>query len=454
MSFQTPATNVTPAPLGRPVLPLALGLLLLAACALAADDGPRVVAAERGLLQQVASAAAGADKTTVTLFSDGFEDGFPGTAWQVTGLPGGPTWGRWTCWSSSGSYSVGCAAAGTPGIACGENYPSNMNVWMVHGPFSLADASFLSATFEATVDLNTVPDQDSFYVGASTDGEQYVGTYYEGTTSGVASLDLTDYLGEAQVWVAFYFESDESSGLPNGAQVDDVALLVESSAVPTSTLALAHEAGQGGATASVPLSLDNEVAVKAWQLDVIFDPEVAEFTGIQASGRGAAMTTDSTEIGPGQVRVLAYLDGAAQLEPGTGEVASLSFDLVGASGTSTPLTPTEAVLSGVDAESLPVEVVAGSLTVETGNGVPLVHLAALPNPGRPRHVQVLVTVVNGSGSAPSVTANGSAVNLQAVTGDVYRGDLHLADTTASVTIQASDTNANGTGDNQVTLTFD
>lgn len=416
------------------------------------DDGTRrFVAAERGVPAPERGRGALGDRAEVVLFSDDFEGTFPGTAWSVNTNPAGPGWGRWSCWSTSGSFSVGCAENGTGAIGCGDSYPDGMETWMLHGPFSLASSTYESAAFRVQLNLDSESDHDEFYIGYSTDGSSFQGLFYSGAQVGRVELDLAGVMGEEQVWVACVFRSDTGTARPNGAQVDDAELVVETDAA--NELALGETQGPSGSVVSVPLQLDNDATVKAFQLDVIYDAGVASLAGAEASERGLGMTVEHGDVAPGRGRVVGYYDDAGSLASGSGEIARISFRLVGSGGATTVLTPSGVVLAGVEAESLPVTSVAGSLRVEAAAGPPTVHIAVLRNPGRERRLQVFVTVGNGSGDAPTVTADGAALAVRSLGDGVYVGDLYVADAAASLALAAEAVNVNGTGNAQTTVTF-
>lgn len=171
-----------------------------------------------------------------TLLSDDFESGFPG-AWSLEYPGTGPYWDDWTCWSgSSSSHSVGCAVGGAGAITCTQSYPANMNTWMTYGPGSLADPDILAGVLECSLNLNSELDYDHFYILVSIDGVNYNGYMYSGPVVQTVSLDLANVptvgnvLGLSQVWVGFVFQSDDSVGYANGAQIDDVVLAVDMAA--------------------------------------------------------------------------------------------------------------------------------------------------------------------------------------------------------------------------------
>jgi hypothetical protein len=146
-----------------------------------------------------------------TIFADGFEAAFPGD-WQRYGNPG---WGRTTCRSSAGSYSAWPAADGAGAVTpCVNNYPNNLNAWLIYGPFSLQGAAAAEVTFwrwqrsEAGYDL--------LRWMASVDGQNFYGIQDSGDSGGwvAETFDLSnvytlgDLRGRSQVWVGFQFISD------------------------------------------------------------------------------------------------------------------------------------------------------------------------------------------------------------------------------------------------------
>jgi hypothetical protein len=158
------------------------------------------------------------------VFSDDFEGGMGN--WVVTDDAGvGAHWGDADCWSTSGTRSAACAAAGVQARVCGEDYLPGMKTWMVHGPFSLADSAICAAELRFSLKLDAEPGLDGVFVGTSTDGEVFSGAQFTGVVEGAHVMDLTHLLGRSQVWVGFRFHSDASVARPDGAQVDDVVVL-------------------------------------------------------------------------------------------------------------------------------------------------------------------------------------------------------------------------------------
>jgi len=157
------------------------------------------------------------------IFADDFEGSFPGP-WERLGNPG---WGLATCRSVSGTHSVWPAAAGTGAVTpCVNNYPDNLNAWLIYGPFSLADATAAEFTFQRW--LRSEDGYDSLSWMASIDGQQFYGQVDSGDTGGWVSqqFDLSDVYtlgnlcGKPQVWIALLFQSDADTN-DQGAFVDD-----------------------------------------------------------------------------------------------------------------------------------------------------------------------------------------------------------------------------------------
>jgi hypothetical protein len=169
-----------------------------------------------------------------TIFSDDFEAAFPGD-WNVFDSDdsnnGEYYWAKADCRSYSGDYSawvVGGGADGS-GLNCGNEYLINSNSWMIYGPFSLEEAA--DAEFIFMYWLNSEPDYDNFFVGASLDNSIFYGEMTSGSQDWTEeNFDLTDVFtlgnltGEQEVWVGIGFWSDSSVNYPEGAYVDNVEI--------------------------------------------------------------------------------------------------------------------------------------------------------------------------------------------------------------------------------------
>ncbi|MCD4738112.1 MAG: peptidoglycan DD-metalloendopeptidase family protein [Anaerolineae bacterium] len=170
-----------------------------------------------------------------TIAGQDFEGAFPGEwiTFDNNGATGGEYyWDDRTCRAYTGSYSgwgVGGGAQGA-GLACGSNYPDDAYSWLYYGPFDLEDAIAGELAFKLWLYSDLDYDQVSYV--ASVDGTHFQGYSISGNTHGwgALGLDLADVpnlgnlLGEAQVWVALIFSSNDSVNYAEGGYVDDVVV--------------------------------------------------------------------------------------------------------------------------------------------------------------------------------------------------------------------------------------
>ena len=174
------------------------------------------------------SAGTAGPEALTSIKTDDFEGVFP-NGWQVfdnDGATGGEVyWATNSYRPFGGSYSAWPAGGGADGVAPGSGYPNNMDSWMVYGPFDLSDA--VSASLDFMVWMDTQTNVDLFSWMASSDGENFNGYRWSGSSGGWAfiSFDLSEVsvIGQSEVYVAFIMQSDESVS-EGGVFVDDVVL--------------------------------------------------------------------------------------------------------------------------------------------------------------------------------------------------------------------------------------
>jgi hypothetical protein len=177
---------------------------------------------------------------TVTLLTQGFEAAFPSAPWSVTG---DPTWDESNYRHYTGSRSAYCVDGGASRVSPPGPYPNNCDSWMEAGPFDLSDATSANLAFHAYV--RTEPSYDFFAYGASHDGSNYAANTVSGDmgTSWLAcpggrlpKFDLSGFLGDSSVWIAFVFSSDSGTTY-EGVYVDDILLTKYVGTPPTLTWA-------------------------------------------------------------------------------------------------------------------------------------------------------------------------------------------------------------------------
>jgi hypothetical protein len=163
----------------------------------------------------------------ITLMSEGFEGVFPSGFWHTLG---DPRWGVDDYKPHSGSKSAWCARGGPSGVDPMTNdYPNNMDAWMIYGPFDLSDASDAELIFQLWLKSNS--ENDYFMWLASTDGMNFFGELLSGNTNGWVEKKfdlksvptLGNLCGEPEVWIAFIFRSDLSIN-DEGAFIDSITL--------------------------------------------------------------------------------------------------------------------------------------------------------------------------------------------------------------------------------------
>ncbi len=169
-------------------------------------------------------------KVASTLLSEGFESGYPTGLWSYSSGTNGYTWGVESFKPYTGSASAWCAGWSTKGQPdlnpAVDNYANSMNAWMRWGPFDLSDATAAQMTFYLW--LESESNYDYFKWGSSLDGNAFAMYKTSGTSSGWVqlTLDLTNRLGNSQVWIAFNFTSSSANTF-KGAFVDDIVIIKE-----------------------------------------------------------------------------------------------------------------------------------------------------------------------------------------------------------------------------------
>jgi hypothetical protein len=174
--------------------------------------------------------------------SQDFEGAWPAPGWEATDLSdfdgGEYFWGKRNCHPRTGNFggwSVGSGAQGTS-LACSDEYPNDAYSWAVYGPFDLSNATAANLTYHYWGSTEGGPGCpfDYLFVGSSIDnqtfsnGNGYCGDWTDGTTGNgyhQDTLDLSNRLGQSQVWIGFVFNSDGSIS-DIGITIDDISLNV------------------------------------------------------------------------------------------------------------------------------------------------------------------------------------------------------------------------------------
>jgi hypothetical protein len=135
-------------------------------------------------------------------------------------------WGIDNTTAYSGTRSAWMAAGGTNARRAGSGYPGGLDSWLVSN-YHLDLSTAAMADVEFAMRVETRPDIDFVFVGASIDGETYVGEYWSGTSGGWQTyrMDLSDFVGHTNVSLAWYFHSAaDSDSDAGGVWLDAVSV--------------------------------------------------------------------------------------------------------------------------------------------------------------------------------------------------------------------------------------
>ena len=158
--------------------------------------------------------------------SEGFGS-FPNTQWVLADQSGdGYTryWDDAGCDPCGGDRAAWPADGGTDRVdpCAGNDYPNNMEAWMVYGPFDLSDATDAGTEFVMWHEIEA--GYDYVFVGVSHDGRYFEGFAFDGSVPcSLYNFDYPGFVGDSSVWVAWEFYSDGSARYA-GPWVDDVVI--------------------------------------------------------------------------------------------------------------------------------------------------------------------------------------------------------------------------------------
>jgi hypothetical protein len=138
-------------------------------------------------------------------------------------------WAESSCRSGGYEESYWAIGGGLDGsnLSCGDNYPDNVNSWMIFGPFNLEDA--YDARFTTYYWLNSEDENDILFFGASINGGvDFFGYNFSGGIQDwqYTNFDLTsvyqlgDLRGQSEVWIAVVFRSNDSINKSEGAYIE------------------------------------------------------------------------------------------------------------------------------------------------------------------------------------------------------------------------------------------
>jgi hypothetical protein len=169
------------------------------------------------------------------VFQDGFENDL--SKWDISDNSTDNLerqWGLDDFYVYNGEGSLWVASGGTDAVDPQSTYyPHNMDTWLVTASaLDLTNANL--ADFEFFMRYETEPEWDYIFVGVSLDGQEFSGEWWSGDSDGwqYFDLDLSDYIGQPEIYIGWYFHSDsfnyDDVGF-EGVWIDDIAVWFEDS---------------------------------------------------------------------------------------------------------------------------------------------------------------------------------------------------------------------------------
>jgi len=266
----------------------------------------------------------------IIIKTEDFEGSFP-NEWQVFDFSDDGHeryWDDASCDACGGDWAAWPADGGADAIwPCSPNdYPNNMYTWMIYGPFDLSDASNAGTEFGMWHNIET--DYDWAFFGASDDGSNFGGWYFDGYNDCTLwSSYYADRVGDSSVWVAWAFYSDQIVTY-EGPWVDDIVIWKEIDCA-TVRIDSPEMFAEPGYLFTVDVAIGNAIDLGAFEFELTYDSTCVEaidatlepFLG--SSGRGVA------DVGPtygsGSVTYGGYSWGAAAGPDGDGVLAAITF---------------------------------------------------------------------------------------------------------------------------------
>jgi immune inhibitor A len=161
-----------------------------------------------------------------TIKYESFEGAFPNNGWSLydTNNDGleyfwdddafKPYAGGWSAWPANGGANSLSPAT--------NNYPNNMDSWMIYGPFDLSTAGDAQTVFQLWRAIET--GYDYAFFGTSGDGTNFNGYSWDGNVDWAQiTVGYADRVGDNSVWVGWLFHSD-GSVTDKGPFVDEITI--------------------------------------------------------------------------------------------------------------------------------------------------------------------------------------------------------------------------------------
>jgi hypothetical protein len=268
----------------------------------------------------------------IIIKTEDFEGSFPNSGWSVfDNSNDGYTryWDDAHCDACGGDWAAWPADGGANRVdpCAGNNYPNNMEAWMIYGPFDLSDADDAGTEFVMWHETET--GYDWVFFGFSDDGYNFTGWFFDGyAPCTLWNAYYGSMLGDPSVWVAWVFYSD-GGVRRDGPWVDDIVIWKEVGT--TVKIAPPEKVVWLGATFTYDVVIEDAFDLGAFEFELTYNPScitvptcdatLGPFLG--STGRSVA------EVGPtcgvGSITYGAYSWGSSPGPNGDGVLATVTF---------------------------------------------------------------------------------------------------------------------------------
>ncbi|WP_342305277.1 cohesin domain-containing protein [Methanolobus sp. ZRKC5] len=119
-----------------------------------------------------------------------------------------------------------------------------------------------------------------------------------------------------------------------GLMLISLAFLISLASASTLTLSVSDATGGSGATVEVPINMEGATDVGSMDILMSYDAGILQAIGVDAGALGKNAYIESNTAGDGEV-IIALADASGI--SGNGQVAIVSFEVIGDTGSSSPL---------------------------------------------------------------------------------------------------------------------
>jgi len=274
--------------------------------------------------------------------TENFEGAFPNTLWGLYDQSSDGYIRYWDdahCDRCGGDWAAWPADGGPDRVdpCAGNNYPNNMDTWMVYGPFDLSGYTTNAGT-EFVMWHDIEADYDWVFFGVSHDGYSFTGLVWDGfQPCTLYNISYSDWVGDPSVWVAWAFYSDYSVR-EDGPWVDDIVIWRERPPPPPPDVTVKIDPPEktvdSGSTFTVDVAIEDASDLGAFEFELTYDPTCVNTVSpcddavtlgpfLGSTGRGVIPLGPNCESGSVTFGASSY--GANPGPNGDGVLATITF---------------------------------------------------------------------------------------------------------------------------------